>query len=73
MHAHNPAHPIGTCGDCGEEMVYNVPRIGPDGGFVHEATGKLLCGDVAGIPWLTDAINRARMQPPNPPLMAGVS
>lgn len=42
-HGHNPAHAIGTCGKCGEEMVYNVPRLGPDGGYVHKATGKLQC------------------------------
>jgi hypothetical protein len=40
---YNPSHPIGTCGDCGEEVTYNVPRLGPDGGFVHMKTGKLLC------------------------------
>lgn len=39
----NPAHPIGTCGRCGGEMVHNVPRLGPDGGFVHKATGTILC------------------------------
>jgi hypothetical protein len=40
----NPKHPIGTCADCGKEMVYNVPRMGPDGGFVHKDTGSLTCG-----------------------------
>lgn len=39
----NPAHPVGTCGDCGAEMAHNVPRLGADGGFVHKATGKLEC------------------------------
>jgi len=39
----NPAHPIGTCTKCGAEMIYNVPRLGPDGGFVHVATGSPLC------------------------------
>ncbi len=39
----NPRHPIGTCQQCGGEMVYNVPRLGPDGGYVHKETGKLLC------------------------------
>ena len=39
----NPAHPIGTCGRCGAEMRYNVPRLGPDGGFVHAANGGLDC------------------------------
>jgi hypothetical protein len=41
---HNPSHPIGTCTKCGGEMVYNVPRMGPNGGFVHKATGRLVCG-----------------------------
>lgn len=39
---YNPAH-LATCGGCGKEMAYNVPRLGPDGGFVHKDTGKLLC------------------------------
>lgn len=41
----NPAHAVGTCSRCGEEMTYNVPRLGPNGGFIHEATGKVECGD----------------------------
>jgi len=41
----NPAHPIGTCCTCGEEMAYNVPRLGKNGGFVHKATGKFSCSD----------------------------
>src|ERR1035437_7679679 len=43
QYGYNPAHIIATCGDCGAEMVYNVPRMGPGGGFVHKATGKLQC------------------------------
>ncbi len=39
---HNLEHPIGTCADCGKEMRYNVPRLGPGGGFVH-VDGGLLC------------------------------
>ena len=31
------------CAYCGEEMRYNVPRLGPDGGYVHAETGSLLC------------------------------
>lgn len=42
--SHNPAHEIGTCARCGEEMVYNVPRLGPVGGFVHKSDGQYLCG-----------------------------
>lgn len=42
-HQHNPAHPIGTCANCGGEMIYNVPRMGPDGGFIHKDTGKVEC------------------------------
>lgn len=26
-------------------MVFNVPRLGPNGGFVHKETADLLCGD----------------------------
>lgn len=40
----NPRHSIGTCTQCGEEVVYNVPRMGPDGGFVHAKTGRMQCG-----------------------------
>lgn len=40
---HNPAHQCGTCAACGEEMRWNVPRMGPAGGFVHKASGKYEC------------------------------
>ena len=40
---YNPAHPIGTCGDCGGEMIFNAPAFGANAGYVHKATGKLLC------------------------------
>ncbi len=40
---HNPNHKIGTCSECGEEMVYNVPRLGANGGFIHKETGGLSC------------------------------
>jgi hypothetical protein len=43
IYPHNPDHKIGTCSKCGNEMVYNVPRLGPDGGFVHKANGKFEC------------------------------
>jgi hypothetical protein len=39
----NPAHPVGTCAKCGAEMAYNVPRTGPNGGYVHKETGKPIC------------------------------
>lgn len=42
---HNPAHEIGTCGKCGQEMAYNVQRLGRNGGFIHKATGKFECFD----------------------------
>lgn len=41
--AYNPEHPIGTCCTCGEEVVYNVPRIGSGGGYVHKSTGRFIC------------------------------
>ena len=40
----NPAHPIGTCADCGGEMVHNCPRLGANGGYIHKETGSVLCG-----------------------------
>lgn len=39
---------IGTCGLCGAELAYNVPRLGPGGGYVHKSTGKLDCGESPG-------------------------
>lgn len=47
-YGHNPAHAIGTCATCGEEVVYNVPRLGPSGGYVHKATGQLQCNNLKG-------------------------
>lgn len=41
--SHNPAHPVGTCESCGEEMIFNVPRLGSNGGFIHKRTGQYLC------------------------------
>lgn len=41
----NPAHKIGTCARCGEEMVLNVPRMGAAGGFIHKATRDFACMD----------------------------
>lgn len=32
------------CADCGKDMKHNVPRLGPDGGWVHADTGQLSCG-----------------------------
>lgn len=40
---HNPKHVCGTCSACGEEMVWNVPRLGPVGGFIHKATNSFSC------------------------------
>lgn len=31
------------CLKCGMPMRHNVPRLGPDGGFVHAASGSLEC------------------------------
>lgn len=51
-HEQNTQRP--TCSKCGKEMVFNVPRMGPAGGYVHAGTGLLLCADeeqerIAGI------------------------
>ena len=42
-YSHNPNYKIGTCLECGEEMVYNVPRLGANGGFIHKETKGLGC------------------------------
>ena len=31
------------CCDCGKRMRYNVPRLGPSGGYVHADTGRFSC------------------------------
>lgn len=31
------------CEHCGKEVVYNVPRIGASGGFIHKETCSFLC------------------------------
>lgn len=43
-HLHNPQHPMGTCATCGGEMIYNVPRLKENGGFVHKSNGWGQCG-----------------------------
>lgn len=40
---YNPAHEIGTCAKCGKEMIYNVPRLGAAGGFIHKDTRDFEC------------------------------
>src|ERR1700674_2190513 len=40
---YNPKHAIGTCASCGKEMSWNVPRLGPDGGFIHKDSGGFMC------------------------------
>lgn len=42
---YNPKHKIGTCAKCGGEMIYNVPRLGASGGFIHKETGYISCGN----------------------------
>jgi hypothetical protein len=44
-YSYNKSHEIATCAKCGREMRYNVPRLGPDGGYVHNDTGKYDCGE----------------------------
>lgn len=40
---YNPKHKTATCADCGEEMVYNVPRLGANGGYFHKDNKSLDC------------------------------
>lgn len=39
------------CGKCNKPMRFNVPRLGPDGGFVHADTGSLLCDELKPCPF----------------------
>ena len=41
--SYNPEHACGTCAKCGGEMIYNIPRLGKDGGFIHKETGRFIC------------------------------
>lgn len=41
---YNPAHAVGTCSACGKEMIFNVPRLGKHGGFIHKESGYYMCG-----------------------------
>ncbi len=45
---YNPAHAIGTCALCGQEMCFNVPRLGPNGGYIHKETGAWGCATQEG-------------------------
>ena len=40
---YNSAHEVGTCAKCGQEMRFNSPRLGPNGGYVHKDTGEYDC------------------------------
>lgn len=44
-----------TCGRCGQKMRFNVPRLGLNGGFVHEPEGNLLC-DPANLATVIDKL-----------------
>lgn len=59
----NPAHKAGTCGRCGKEMAWNVPRLGPDGGFVHKDTGQPGCDDQPTAPPCVPATEGATAAP----------
>lgn len=48
----SPDKSTGTwCMDCGDAMRHNVPRMGPEGGWVHKSTGSLLCGPRKEVQW----------------------
>lgn len=40
---------VATCGKCGKAMRYNVPRLGPAGGFVHADTGSPMCAKETAV------------------------
>ncbi len=49
------------CADCGETMRFNVPRLGPDGGYVHDKTHSLTCG-----PYVPPVLSGWSPPPPKP-------
>jgi hypothetical protein len=34
---------LATCVKCGAAMVFNVPRLGPSGGYIHAQARSFLC------------------------------
>ncbi len=40
---YNKEHAIGTCVKCGKEMIFNIPRLGANGGFIHSETCLIEC------------------------------
>lgn len=47
-------------------MAFNVPRLGPDGGFVHADTRRVCCGeppaDYLKVFYTPDARGQARIE-----------
>lgn len=43
IYPYDATHEVATCGLCGQEMGYNVPRLGPDGGFIHKHNSSFSC------------------------------
>lgn len=34
---------VGSCGHCGQEMAYNIPRLGISSGFIHKESREYQC------------------------------
>lgn len=49
----------GVCMECGEPMRHNVPRLGPDGGYIHAKTGRFSCADKPDIGWVSNGVSSA--------------
>jgi len=67
--SHEPIRPV-LCAQCGGEMVFNVPRLGPSGGYVHATTGSPLCacpqcGSTSRSALGTHCMGRFSSLPPN--------
>ncbi len=56
LFTYNPAHKLGTCGNCGHEMTHNVPRMGDAGGWVHLHGGLECPAPAEGETPETDAL-----------------
>lgn len=53
-----------TCTKCGEQVVFNVPRLGINGGFVHKSTGRFLCGECRDLGIPTKAVTDCQTAEP---------
>lgn len=50
------------CADCGHAMVHNVPRLGPNGGYVHKDTAQFDCGPRKELQVTSDSMQQGNFR-----------